>query len=341
MYEVLVTGGAGFIGSHFVRRMLRRDDVSRVTVLDALTYAGHPENLGEAFLDPRLAFVHGNILDGPLVDELMDRHTAVVHFAAESHVDRSLTTADNFLTTNVLGTHTLAASAGRHGIKKFVHVSTDEVYGSLTEGSASEDDPVQPGVPYAASKAASDLVALSHFQTYGLPICVTRSSNNYGPHQFPEKVIPLFTTRLLRGDKVTLHGQGQHVRNWLHVQDNCAGIELVMRKGIPGEIYNLAGGTDLTGRELTAKLLTLCGADWNSVAYIPDRQANDLRYSMLWDKIAALGFRPAHDLDEGLAETVDWYRRNPDRWAPLTRTPYAAHATGSIAPAGEKVHAAH
>ncbi|MFD9412123.1 dTDP-glucose 4,6-dehydratase [Streptomyces sp. NPDC059989] len=339
MYEVLVTGGAGFIGSHFVRRILRRDDVSRVTVLDALTYAGHPENLGEAFLDPRLVFVHGNILDGPLVEELMARHTAVVHFAAESHVDRSLITADNFLTTNVLGTQTLAASAGRHKIAKFVHVSTDEVYGSLAEGSASEDDPVQPGVPYAASKAASDLVALSHFQTYGLPVCVTRSSNNYGPHQFPEKVIPLFTTRLLRGETVTLHGQGQHVRNWLHVEDNCAAVELVLDDGKPGEVYNLGGGTDLTVRDLAAKLLALCGKDWDSVTYIPDRQANDLRYSMLWDKIAALGFRPARDLDEGLAETVDWYRRNPDRWAPLTRTPYAARATGAIAPAGEEAHA--
>ncbi|WP_329201819.1 MULTISPECIES: dTDP-glucose 4,6-dehydratase [unclassified Streptomyces] len=236
MYKVLVTGGAGFIGSHFVRRILRRDDVSRVTVLDALTYAGHPENLGEAFLDPRLSFVHGNILDGPLVDALMARHTAVVHFAAESHVDRSLVMADNFLATNVLGTQTLAACAGRHRIEQFVHVSTDEVYGSLTEGSASEDDPVRPGVPYAASKAASDLVALSHFQTYGLPVCVTRSSNNYGPHQFPEKVIPFFTTRLLRGEKVTLHGQGQHVRNWLHVEDNCAGVELVMCDGKPGEM---------------------------------------------------------------------------------------------------------
>ncbi|MFI1154965.1 dTDP-glucose 4,6-dehydratase [Streptomyces sp. NPDC020817] len=344
MHEVLVTGGAGFIGSHFVRRILRREDVSRVTVLDALTYAGHTQNLGEAFLDPRLSFVHGNILDGPLVDELMARHTSVVHFAAESHVDRSLTTADTFLTTNVLGTQTLAAWAGRHGIKKFVHVSTDEVYGSLTEGSASEDDLVRPSVPYAASKAASDLVALSHFQTYGLPVCVTRSSNNYGPHQFPEKIIPLFTTRLLRGEKVTLHGQGQHVRNWLHVEDNCAGIELVLDEGEPGEIYNLGGGTDLTGRDLTAKLLALCGKDRDSVTCIPDRQANDLRYSMHWDKIASLGFRPARDLDEGLAETVDWYRRNPDRWAPMTRTPYAAGtqhsacATAAVASARVEAH---
>lgn len=340
MYEVLVTGGAGFIGSHFVRRILRRDDVSRVTVLDALTYAGHTENLGEAFLDPRLTFVHGNILDGPLVNELMSRHTAVVHFAAESHVDRSLTTADNFLSTNVLGTQSLAASAGRHGIEKFVHVSTDEVYGSLAEGAASEDDPVRPGVPYAASKAASDLVALSHFQTYGLPVCVTRSSNNYGPHQFPEKVIPLFTTRLLTGEKLTLHGQGQHVRNWLHVEDNCAGIELVLRDGKAGEVYNLAGGTDLTGRELAVKLLALCGKGWDSVACIPDRQANDLRYSMVWDKIAALGFRPVRDLDEGLAETVDWYRRHPDRWAPLLRTAHTSlpPTTRVTATAAEATH---
>ncbi|MGV9314387.1 dTDP-glucose 4,6-dehydratase [Streptomyces sp. NPDC003691] len=337
MYEILVTGGAGFIGSHFVRRILRRDDVSRVTVMDALTYAGHTNNLGEALFDPRLVFVHGNILDAPLVDELMARHTAVVHFAAESHVDRSLTTADNFLMTNVLGTQTLAASAGRHGITKFVHVSTDEVYGSLAEGSASEETPLRPGVPYAASKAAGDLVALSHFQTYGLPLCVTRSSNNYGPRQFPEKVIPLFTTRLLRGEKVTLHGQGQHVRNWLHVEDNCAGVELVLCDGKPGEIYNLGGGTDLTVRDLTLKLLALCGKDGDSITCIPDRQANDLRYSMHWDKIAAIGFRPTRDFDEGLAETVDWYRHNPDRWAPLTRISYAARATDAIVPAGQEV----
>ncbi|MEW1545952.1 dTDP-glucose 4,6-dehydratase [Streptomyces tsukubensis] len=341
MYKVLVTGGAGFIGSHFVKRLLRRDDVPRVTVLDALTYAGHTANLGEAFLDPRLTFVHGNILDAPLVDELMARHTAVVHFAAESHVDRSLTTANAFFATNVLGTRTLAASAGRHGIAKFVHVSTDEVYGSLAEGSADEDAPLRPGVPYAASKAAGDLVALSHFRTYGLPLCVTRSSNNYGPRQFPEKVIPFFTTRLLQGEKVTLHGKGQHVRNWLHVEDNCAGIELVLCDGKPGEIYNLGGGTDLTSRDLTAKILALCGKDWDSVTCIPDRKANDLRYSMLCDKIAALGFRPTRDLDAGLAETVDWYRRNSDRWAPLVRAPYAAHATdptASFAGEGARAH---
>ncbi|MFB7828400.1 dTDP-glucose 4,6-dehydratase [Streptomyces hydrogenans] len=318
--RVLVTGGAGFIGSHFVKRILRSADIARVTVLDALTYAGHIENLGEAFLSPKLAFAHGNILDADLVDELVRDHTAIVHFAAESHVDRSFFAAGAFVSTNVLGTQTLADAAMRHGIDKFVHVSTDEVYGPLPEGSASEEAPLRPTVPYAASKAASDMVALSYFHTYNVPVCVTRSSNNYGPYQHPEKIIPLFATRLLRGEQVTLHGQGQHVRNWLHVEDNCAGIELVLHGGIPGEVYNIAGGTDFTSKELTERLLGVVGADWDSVAYVPDRLSNDIRYSMTWDKLAALGFRPERDFDEALAETVDWYRRNPDRWAPLMRS---------------------
>ncbi|MEV6796512.1 dTDP-glucose 4,6-dehydratase [Streptomyces sp. NPDC051320] len=322
--KVLVTGGAGFIGSHFVKRILQAGDVTHVTVLDALTYAGHIENLGEAFLSPKLRFVHGNVIDGDLVDQLVSEHTAIVHFAAESHVDRSFFAAGTFLTTNVLGTQTLADAAMRHGIQRFVHVSTDEVYGPLLEGSATEDDPVRPTVPYAASKAASDLVALSYFHTYGMPVCVTRSSNNYGPYQHPEKIIPLFVTRLLRGEPVTLHGRGQHVRNWLHVEDNCSAIELVLRGGAPGEIYNIGGGTDLSGRDLTSELLRICDASWDSVTYIPDRPSNDLRYSMDWTKIADhLGYQPTHDFATGLVETAAWYRRNPDRWAPLSRNPHA------------------
>jgi dTDP-glucose 4,6-dehydratase len=321
MDKLLVTGGAGFIGSNFVKRILRADDIGHVTVLDALTYAGHTENLGEVFVSPKLTFVHGSILDADLVDSLLREHTAVVHFAAESHVDRSFSAAGAFLSTNVLGTQTLADAAMRHGISKFVHVSTDEVYGPLLEGAATEADPLRPTVPYAASKAASDLIALSYHRTYGVPVCVTRSSNNYGPCQYPEKIIPLFTTRLLRGEPVTLHGRGQHVRNWIHVNDNCAGIELVLRAGTPGEVYNIGGGTDLTSKELTGELLRLCGADWDSVTYIPDRQANDLRYSMVWDKIARqLGYKPRKSFEQGLAETVEWYRRNHDRWAPLTHT---------------------
>ncbi|WP_380284647.1 dTDP-glucose 4,6-dehydratase [Kitasatospora purpeofusca] len=320
MEKVLITGGAGFIGSHFARRLLRCDDVAQVTVLDALTYAGSVENLGEAMLSPRLSFVPGNILDAPLVERLTRKHTAIVHFAAESHVDRSFYDTGNFLTTNVLGTYTLLEAARKARIDRFVHVSTDEVYGPLMIGQATETDPVRPSVPYAASKAASDLVALSYFQTFDLPVCVTRSSNNYGPRQHPEKIVPLFITRLLKGHELTLHGHGQHIRNWLHVEDHCHGIELVLRDGTPGEIYNIGGGTDLTSKELTGILLRMFDAGWERVRYIPDRASNDLRYAMDWSKTAALGYRPGRDLKAGLTETVDWYRNNPDRWAPLLRT---------------------
>ncbi len=327
MEKILVTGGAGFIGSHFVKRILNADDVAEVTVLDALTYAGHIENLGVAFLSPKLRFVRGNILDTALVDDLMSRHTAVVHFAAESHVDRSFHAAGAFITTNVHGTQTLLDAATRHGIERFVHVSTDEVYGPVPKGTATEESPLRPSVPYAASKAASDLIALSYYQTHGVPVCVTRSSNNYGARQHPEKIIPLFITRLLKGEKATLHGRGEHVRNWLHVEDNCAGVEAVLRGGTPGEVYNLGGGTDLTSRDLTEHILHICGATWESVEYIPDRQANDIRYSIDWSKAAQhVGYQPERDLDEGLAETADWYRRNPDWWMPLVRTPQAAPA---------------
>jgi dTDP-glucose 4,6-dehydratase len=330
--KLLVTGGAGFIGSHFVRRILTADDIEQITVLDALTYAGHVANLGQAFLSSKLDFVPGDIRNTELVDALVSQHNAVVHFAAESHVDRSFSTAGTFLTTNVHGTQILSDAAMRHGIERFVHVSTDEVYGPLLEGAATEDHPLRPTVPYAASKAASDLVALSYWHTYGAPVCVTRSSNNYGPCQHPEKIIPRFVTRLLRGAPVTLHDRGQHVRNWLHVEDNCAGIELVLRHGVPGEIYNIGGGTDLSSKELTGELLRICGAGWDKVTYIPDRLSNDLRYAMDWSKLAALGYQPTRDLKAGLQETADWYRRNPDRWAPLSRSPLPAMPSPRLAP---------
>ncbi|MEU0663933.1 dTDP-glucose 4,6-dehydratase [Streptomyces lavendulocolor] len=334
MNRVLVTGGAGFIGSHFVKRLLESDEVTDVTVLDAMTYAGHLENLGTAFFSPKLTFAEGNILDAQLVNDLMSRSTAVVHFAAESHVDRSLMDASGFLATNVLGTQTLLDAAMRHGIEKFVHVSTDEVYGPLLTGCARDEDQLRPTVPYAASKAASDLVALSYYCTYGVPVCVTRSSNNYGPGQHPEKIIPLFVTRLLQGEKVTLHGDGGHVRNWLHVEDNCQGVEQVLLDGKPGEVYNLGDGTDLTNRELTDILLGLCGAGPESVTYIEDRTANDRRYAMDCTKARELGYQPTRSLVDGLAETVAWYRDNPHRWAPLLRNPHAPTPTIALAPAG-------
>ncbi|AYG77935.1 dTDP-glucose 4,6-dehydratase [Streptomyces hundungensis] len=324
--DVLVTGGAGFIGSHLVKRLLRADDVTRVTVLDALTYAGHIENLREELHSPRLSFVKGTILDQELVDYYVRRSQVIVHLAAESHVDRSFYEAGTFLMTNVLGTQMLLDAAHRFGVERFVHVSTDEVYGPLPSGTASERDPLRPTVPYAASKAASDLIALSYHQTFGVPVCVTRSSNNYGPCQHPEKLIPLSISRLLRGEQVTLHGRGEHVRNWLHVDDNCAALELVLRNGEPGEIYNIGGGTDMTTRELTGMLLAECGAGWDAVTYVPDRRSNDIRYAMDWSKIRALGFEPERTLKEGLADTVRWYRDNPDRWAPAHRDPTAPKA---------------
>ncbi|MGF6888070.1 dTDP-glucose 4,6-dehydratase [Nocardia sp. GAS34] len=317
MSRVLVTGGAGFIGSHYVRHLLDQQDVEQVTVLDALTYAGHAENLGAAMLSPRLRLVTGNIGDCALVDELAAAHDEIVHLAAESHVDHSFTQAARFISTNVAGTQAILDAALRHGITKVVHVSTDEVYGPVLEGAVGEDAPLAPTVPYAASKAAADLIALSYYRTHGLPVCVTRSSNNYGPHQHPEKIIPAHITALLHGGTVVLHGDGQHVRNWLHVADNCAGLDAVRRHGIPGQVYNLGGGTDLTNETLTGLILAAVGADWDQVTRVPDRHCNDRRYAMTWDKIAQLGYRPRRSIEEGLAETVAWYRANADMWAPM------------------------
>ncbi|MEV0766417.1 dTDP-glucose 4,6-dehydratase [Nocardia sp. NPDC050435] len=317
MSRVLVTGGAGFIGSHYVRHLLDATDVEKVTVLDALTYAGHAENLGAALLSPRVRLVVGSILDSDLVAALVGQHDQIVHLAAESHVDNSLRDAGQFVTTNVVGTQVLLDAARQHGIGRFVHVSTDEVYGPLLDGVAAEDAPLRPTVPYAASKAASDLLALSYHYTHGVPVCVTRSSNNFGPHQHPEKIIPSHITRLLRGEKVLLHGDGGHVRNWLHVDDHCAGIDIVRRNGLAGQVYNLGGGTDLTNTELTGLLLGAFGVGWDRVASIPDRRCNDRRYAMSIDKATALGYRPRRDIRIEIAATIDWYRQRPDRWAPM------------------------
>ncbi|RAY12584.1 dTDP-glucose 4,6-dehydratase [Actinomadura craniellae] len=317
--RILVTGGAGFIGSHYVRSVLEgKHEEVRVTVLDKLTYAGNPNNLREVRDDRRLTFVRGDICDARLVDGLVRRADQVVHFAAESHVDRSLFGADTFVRTNVLGTQTLLNAALRHGLERFVHISTDEVYGSITAGSWTEDHPVQPNSPYAASKASSDLVALSYHHTHGLDVRVTRCCNNYGPHQFPEKVIPLFVTNLLEGRKVPLYGDGRNVREWLHVGDHVRGVELVRTGGSPGEIYNLGGGTELTNRELTGMLLAACGAGRHMVEHVPDRLGHDLRYSTDWTKARdELGYRPRTDFAAGLGETVAWYREHHDWWAPL------------------------
>ncbi|NEY31538.1 dTDP-glucose 4,6-dehydratase [Streptomyces sp. PRKS01-65] len=313
--NLLVTGAAGFIGSHYVRALLASDGpgAPRVTVLDKLTYAANPDNLELGH--PRLDFVHGDIRDAALVDKLMADADQVVHFAAESHVDRSIHTATDFVLTNVVGTQTLLDAALRHGVEPFVHVSTDEVYGSLESGSATEEDPLRPSSPYSASKAAADLLSLAHHRTHGLDVRITRCSNNYGPRQFPEKIIPLFVTRLLDGGNVPLYGDGRNVRDWLHVEDHCRGVELVRTRGRAGEVYNIGGGTELTNRELTDLLLRACGAGWDRVEYVDDRKGHDLRYSVDWSKARdELGYRPRRGFAESLAETVAWYRDNRAWW---------------------------
>ena len=320
--RILVTGGAGFIGSHYVRTVLGGawglPEPDGVTVLDKLTYAGNLANLAAVRDDPRLRFVEGDILDRVLVDRLTAEADAVVHFAAESHVDRSILGAADFVMTNVVGTQTLLDSALHHGIDRFVHVSTDEVYGSIEEGSWDEQQPLEPNSPYSASKASSDLLARSYYRTHRLPVCVTRCSNNYGPYQFPEKVIPLFVTNLLDGGTVPLYGEGANVRDWLHVDDHCRGIHLVLGGGRPGEVYNIGGGTELTNKELTKRLLDACGSGWDSVVLVEDRPGHDLRYSVDIDKISTeLGYRPRVDFAQGLADTVAWYAANRDWWEPL------------------------
>jgi dTDP-glucose 4,6-dehydratase len=317
--RILVTGGAGFIGSEYVRTLLTGPGgPSAVTVLDKLTYSGNRANLDPVAGDERLRFVQGDICDATLVDDVVPGHDVIVHFAAESHVDRSIQGAGPFVTTNVLGTQTLLDAALRHRVQRFVHVSTDEVYGSIEVGSWTESTPLAPNSPYSASKAGSDLLALAYHRTHGLDLVVTRCSNNYGPYQFPEKVIPLFVTNLLDGAPVPLYGDGGNVRDWLHVADHCAGIELVRDQGRSGEIYHIGGGVELTNKELTALLLDACGVGWEMVRPVEDRKAHDRRYSLDITKISEeLGYAPSVSFEEGLAATVEWYRDNRSWWEPL------------------------
>ncbi|MBM3692168.1 MAG: dTDP-glucose 4,6-dehydratase [Actinobacteria bacterium] len=314
--RLLVTGGAGFIGSNYVHHVLEHSDDS-VTVFDALTYAGNLANLEDLDGNPRLTFVQGDITDRAAVTAVMDGHDAVVHFAAESHVDRSIASPDEFVHTNCDGTNVMCDVARRVGVDRFLHISTDEVYGSIEEGSFTEADRLEPRSPYSASKAGSDLIAMSYRTTYGLPVLVTRSSNNFGPYQFPEKVIPLFVTNLLDGRKVPLYGDGLNVRDWCYVMDNCAAVDLVLRRGEVGEIYNIGAGNEITNRELTDAILGLLGHGDEMIDYVEDRLGHDRRYSIDTTKVEALGWRPARELREALAATVAWYRDNSWWWRPL------------------------
>ncbi|MEV5830517.1 dTDP-glucose 4,6-dehydratase [Spirillospora sp. NPDC052242] len=320
--RLLVTGGAGFIGSHYVRSALEGrltgGDPVDVTVVDKLTYAGNLDSLNLAH--PRLHFVHGDICDGGLMMDLLPGHDAVVHFAAESHVDRSISGAAQFVTTNVVGTHTLLECCLRTGVRRFVHVSTDEVYGSVEDGRSDERHPLEPNSTYAASKASSDLLVRAYHRTHGLETSVTRCSNNYGPYQFPEKVIPLFVTNLLDGEDVPLYGDGRHVREWIHVDDHCRGLQLVLERGRPGATYNIGGDTELSNLELTELLLDAVGADRGRIRRVADRKGHDRRYALDDRRVREeLGFRPRVAFAEGLAETVRWYRENRDWWEPLKK----------------------
>jgi dTDP-glucose 4,6-dehydratase len=319
--RVVITGAAGFIGSRLSEMIL--DDAERfgydeIILLDALTYSGRLENLETALRDPRARFVRGSITDELVTDDVLEGAHAVLHLAAESHVDRSITGAKVFYETNVLGTQQLLESAKRRGVERFVHVSTDEVYGSIESGAWREDHLLEPNSPYSSSKAGSDLAALAYHRTFGLNVMVTRCSNNYGPRQFPEKLIPLFVTNLFDGKKVPLYGDGLNVRDWLFVDDHCRGILAVLENGRAGEIYNIGGGTGLTNVEITRALLELCGADESMIEPVEDRLGHDRRYCVDWGKIREeLGYRPEVDFDEGLARTVKWYRENESWWRPL------------------------
>ncbi|VVJ20851.1 dTDP-glucose 4 [Amycolatopsis camponoti] len=320
--RMVVTGGAGFIGSAYVRNVLSGHyagfEPDELVVLDKFTYAGNRANLAPVAGDERLRVVEGDICDPEVVERELTGTDLVVHFAAESHVDRSIAGSAEFVRTNVLGTQTLLQAALEREIGKFVHVSTDEVYGSIDEGSWPETHPVAPNSPYSASKAASDLLVRSFFITHGLDASITRCSNNYGPYQFPEKVIPLFVTNLVDGLQVPLYGDGLNVRDWLHVDDHCRGIQLVAEKGRAGEVYNIGGGTELTNRELTERLLEVTGRDHTAIRPVEDRKGHDRRYSVDITKISTeLGYSPRVGIDTGLRDTVDWYKNNRGWWEPL------------------------
>jgi len=317
--KLLVTGGAGFIGSNFVRMALTDKfpdfNVEQLTVLDLLTYAGDEENLKIVASDKRYKFVKGDIRDLELTKKLLQDADQVVHFAAESHVDRSIEGGSEFVSTNVMGTQVLLDAARSSNIKRFVHVSTDEVYGSISEGSWPEDHPLLPNSPYSASKAGSDLLVRAYNRTHKLDTVITRCSNNYGQYQFPEKVMPLFITNIIEGKKVPLYGNGLNVRDWLHVDDHCRGIALALIKGRAGEVYNIGGGTELTNVELTHKILKAMGVGEEFIQPVEDRKGHDLRYSVDISKInKELGYEPQVNFEEGLAQTINWYKNNEAWW---------------------------
>ncbi len=314
--KLLVTGGAGFIGSNFIRMMFAQYPGIEITNLDKLTYAGNIESLKD-ISNPGYNFVQGDICDPEIVMQAMEGVDAVVHFAAESHVDRSIKDSSVFVVTNVVGTNNLLKCAMDSDIKQFIHVSTDEVYGSIREGSFCETDNLNPSSPYSSSKAGSDLLAMSYHNTYGLPVTVTRCTNNFGPYQYPEKLIPLFITNLMDGKQVPVYGTGLNVRDWIYVEDHCSGIDFVMQHGKAGEIYNIGGGNELTNLEITHRILKALGKDESMIRYVEDRKGHDFRYSLDCSKLQKMGWKPQYDFDTALDATIQWYVDNRWWWEPL------------------------
>lgn len=315
-----VTGGAGFIGANYVEHLFNNvADVTGVTIYDKFTYASNPKNYQEFVIDPRLSVITGDICDSNLLESSMNNHDFVVHFAAESHVDRSIADASTFVQTNVLGTSNVLEASRKVGIKTVIHVSTDEVYGSLSEGSADEKYPLEPNSPYAASKAASDFLARSYFITHGLDVRTTRSCNNYGKYQYPEKVIPVFINKLKAGLKLPIYGDGKNVREWIHVSDHARGIQIALEKGNPGEVYNIGTGSHLSNNDLASKIIQVMGLDESMKSYVTDRQGHDFRYSVDSRKIESLGFERKIGFNDGLKITIDWYTSNAGWWNTQSR----------------------
>ena len=315
--KLLVTGGSGFIGCNFIRHMMGKYPSYNIVNLDKLTYAGNPENLRDMESSPRYTFIKGDICDPAAVDAAMKDADYVVHFAAESHVDRSIADSSAFIRTNVLGTHMMLEGALKHKVKKFVHISTDEVYGSIMEGSFKETDILTPSSPYSSSKAGSDLLALSYHITHKLPVMVTRCTNNFGPYQYPEKLIPLFVTNLLEGKKVPVYGTGTNIRDWIYVLDHCKAVDFVLHNGSPGEIYNIGGGAEKTNVEITKKIIKLLGKDESAIEHVADRPGHDLRYSLDCSKLKKMGWKPEYSFDEALRNTVEWYVEHRQWWETL------------------------
>ncbi len=322
--KLLITGGLGFIGSNFVRHILTKYPDYKVINLDKMTYAGNPENLQDIENDSRYQFVKGDICDKELINELIsgEKPDAIINFAAETHVDRSILDPDAFIKTDIFGTHNLLEAVRNYQIKKYLQISTDEVYGSTEKGKFIEEDNLKPNSPYSASKAGADLLARAYYKTYNLPILITRSSNNYGPYQYPEKLIPLFVTNLIEGKKVPLYGDGLNVRDWLYVLDNCSGIDIVLHKGKIGDIYNIGADNEKTNKEITEIILNGLGKDESSIEYVKDRPGHDRRYALDSTKLKKLGWKPKYNFEQAMKETIEWYKNNPDWWKKIKSGEY-------------------